>query len=73
MAECPHDWQRKPGAPKERCSLCGAARPYDENRCDHEWVRRVAGGKEACAKCGAARVALDVHDAVGDQQSPEVN
>jgi ribosomal protein S14 len=73
MAECPHDWQRKPGAFKERCSLCGTARPYDENRCDHDYQPRGSGGKEGCTKCGAARATLKVHDMTGKQSAPEVN
>lgn len=72
MAECPHDWQRKPDALKERCSLCGAARPYDENRCNHEWKLRADGEKEGCAKCGAARVVLMVDNMTQKHDAPEV-
>jgi ferredoxin-like protein FixX len=73
MAECNHDWQRKPDAPKERCVLCGAARLFDENRCNHDYQPRDNGGKESCTKCGAARVVLQVHDMTGEQSAPEVN
>lgn len=72
MADCTHNWQRKEGALKERCTLCGAARVFDENRCNHEWKLRDRGNKESCLKCGAARVALEVDHIKQTQNAPEV-
>lgn len=52
---CKHEWIHKPGALKERCRLCGAARPYNPDRCDHKWKHPGDKKKERCVKCGAGR------------------